>query len=89
MFGENTERVPLHYCHCPGKNDRPVYVGVTEDLTAYLKAHPDVQRSLNVVLVEETRFVAWTVDKDRHEGEKAFHMHPGATYALHTRLGGG
>ena len=75
------------YCHRAANNDKPVYVGTAPALLKFLRASPDIVKSLNIVSLTDDGFVTGTVDGKGNTGTKDFSMAPEVEYALYTKLG--
>ena len=76
------------YCHRRTINDKPAYVGSTDELLQFLRTNPDIVKDMNILELTDDGFIAQRVDGNGETNTKQFTMPIGDhQYVLYTKLG--
>jgi len=77
LFGKQAVHVPFVYATKDSTNPLPVLVGQSENIIAYLRAHPDLSFALGILKILPSGFIARIVDGNGVCSSKAFYVDSG------------
>jgi len=88
LFGSGaTEKVPVKYCKKTTQNQHPCYLGMTEELLAYLKDNTEAMNAVGIKEMTSNGFLATGEDGKGNKIEKPFTMDPKTKYVIYKKVG--